>query len=128
MSEAQEQAVKTFIDLGINDQLVTACEMIGWKNPTSIQIEAIPHALEGNVVFDRLFRSVIVFMFSFLRLSDSPPRKGFDRTCTNRFWQDRSICPSHLASSSRISTKKIFCMCYLSYKVLVPPLNSIPCT
>ncbi|KAB1226374.1 DEAD-box ATP-dependent RNA helicase 10 [Morella rubra] len=39
---------KTFKDLGVCDQLVEACESLGWKNPSKIQAEAIPHALDGN--------------------------------------------------------------------------------
>ena len=39
--------VKSFKDLGICDQLVEACENLGWKTPSKIQAEAIPHALEG---------------------------------------------------------------------------------
>ncbi|KAH6774675.1 RNA helicase family protein [Perilla frutescens var. hirtella] len=39
---------KSFKDLGVNDQLVEACETLGWKSPTKIQIEAIPIALEGK--------------------------------------------------------------------------------
>jgi ATP-dependent RNA helicase DDX47/RRP3 len=48
MAEETEEAVKTFADLGICEQLVEACERLGWKNPTKIQVEAIPHALEGK--------------------------------------------------------------------------------
>ncbi|CBI24104.3 unnamed protein product, partial [Vitis vinifera] len=39
--------VKSFKDLGICEQLVEACENLGWKTPSKIQAEAIPHALEG---------------------------------------------------------------------------------
>ncbi|XP_057769951.1 DEAD-box ATP-dependent RNA helicase 10 [Salvia miltiorrhiza] len=41
---------KTFKDLGVNDQLIDACDTLGWKNPTRIQCEAIPLALEGKDV------------------------------------------------------------------------------
>ncbi|XP_019078636.1 DEAD-box ATP-dependent RNA helicase 10 isoform X3 [Vitis vinifera] len=40
--------VKSFKDLGICEQLVEACENLGWKTPSKIQAEAIPHALEGK--------------------------------------------------------------------------------
>ncbi|KAG8642513.1 DEAD-box ATP-dependent RNA helicase 10 isoform X2 [Manihot esculenta] len=47
MAEEKEE-VKTFKDLGICEQLSDACDDLGWKNPTKIQVEAIPHALEGK--------------------------------------------------------------------------------
>ncbi|KAJ9139604.1 hypothetical protein P3X46_030323 [Hevea brasiliensis] len=47
MAEEKEE-VKTFKDLGICEQLLEACDSLGWKNPTKIQVEAIPHALEGK--------------------------------------------------------------------------------
>ncbi|KAF8031463.1 hypothetical protein BT93_D0622 [Corymbia citriodora subsp. variegata] len=47
MAEEKEE-VKTFKELGICEQLLEACETLGWKNPTKIQVEAIPHALEGK--------------------------------------------------------------------------------
>ncbi|KAJ7982042.1 DEAD-box ATP-dependent RNA helicase [Quillaja saponaria] len=46
--EEDNEEVKTFSDLGICEQLVEACERLGWKNPSKIQAEAIPHALEGK--------------------------------------------------------------------------------
>ncbi|KAF3436940.1 hypothetical protein FNV43_RR19693 [Rhamnella rubrinervis] len=49
MSEENENdEVQTFEGLGICDQLVVACDKLGWKNPSKIQLEAIPHALEGK--------------------------------------------------------------------------------
>ncbi|PIA63058.1 hypothetical protein AQUCO_00200826v1, partial [Aquilegia coerulea] len=47
MAEDGEE-VKTFKDLGLSEQLVEACDSMGWKVPSKIQIEAIPHALEGK--------------------------------------------------------------------------------
>lgn len=44
---AEEKEVKTFKELGLRDELVEACENVGWKIPSKIQAEAIPHALEG---------------------------------------------------------------------------------
>lgn len=38
----------SFKDLGVNEQLSEACDNLGWKQPTKIQIESIPHALEGK--------------------------------------------------------------------------------
>ncbi|CAK9310757.1 unnamed protein product [Citrullus colocynthis] len=48
MEQDSEEEVKTFQSLGICEQLVEACESLGWKNPSKIQAEAIPHALEGK--------------------------------------------------------------------------------
>lgn len=42
--------VKSFKDLGICEQLVEACENLGWKTPSKIQAEAIPQALEGRFI------------------------------------------------------------------------------
>lgn len=47
MAEEKEE-VKTFKELGICEQLLEACETLGWKNPTKIQVEAMPHALKGK--------------------------------------------------------------------------------
>lgn len=46
--EENNEEVKSFKSLGICEQLVEACENLGWKNPSKIQAEAIPHALEGK--------------------------------------------------------------------------------
>ncbi|XP_041417526.1 probable ATP-dependent RNA helicase DDX47 isoform X2 [Xenopus laevis] len=46
--ENAEEEQKTFRDLGVTDVLCEACEQLGWKQPTKIQIEAIPMALQGR--------------------------------------------------------------------------------
>ncbi|KAL6660000.1 hypothetical protein ACP70R_002122 [Stipagrostis hirtigluma subsp. patula] len=49
--EEQEPArrqASTFAELGICTELVEACDAMGWKEPTTIQSEAIPPALEGR--------------------------------------------------------------------------------
>ncbi|CAI9088009.1 OLC1v1022236C1 [Oldenlandia corymbosa var. corymbosa] len=38
----------SFKDLGVSEQLAEACDNLGWKEPTRIQIESIPHALDGK--------------------------------------------------------------------------------
>ncbi|KAL0993001.1 hypothetical protein UPYG_G00102010 [Umbra pygmaea] len=43
-----EESVKTFKDLGVTEVLCEACEQLGWKTPTKIQIESIPLALQGK--------------------------------------------------------------------------------
>lgn len=45
--EEENEVVKTFAELGVREELVLACDRLGWKNPTKIQAEALPHALEG---------------------------------------------------------------------------------
>lgn len=59
---------KTFKDLGVCDQLVEACESLGWKNPSKIQAEAIPHALDGSFSCFRSLSShcVLVSMYFFV--------------------------------------------------------------
>ncbi|XAR68451.1 RNA helicase [Bertholletia excelsa] len=44
----EKEEVKSFKDLGVCEQLVEACDNLGWKQPSKIQAEAIPHALEGK--------------------------------------------------------------------------------
>ncbi|CAH8662363.1 unnamed protein product, partial [Heterobilharzia americana] len=42
---------RTFLELGVDDELQKACRNLQWKEPTAIQTLAIPPALEGrNVV------------------------------------------------------------------------------
>ncbi|KAI2666853.1 putative ATP-dependent RNA helicase DDX47 [Labeo rohita] len=45
-----EETHKSFRDLGVTEVLCEACDHLGWKKPTKIQIEAIPVALEGRDV------------------------------------------------------------------------------
>ncbi|TYJ57097.1 ATP-dependent rRNA helicase RRP3 [Cryptococcus floricola] len=39
---------KTFADLGISPELCQACASMGFKKPSDIQAESIPHALQGK--------------------------------------------------------------------------------
>ncbi|BBN09495.1 ATP-dependent RNA helicase DDX47/RRP3 [Marchantia polymorpha subsp. ruderalis] len=39
---------KSFRDLGVVDQLADACAALGWKAPSSIQVDSIPLALAGR--------------------------------------------------------------------------------
>ncbi|GJU87158.1 DEAD-box ATP-dependent RNA helicase 10-like protein [Tanacetum coccineum] len=47
MEEVNEE-VKTFGELGLVSELVDACDNLGWKHPSKIQSDAIPHALLGK--------------------------------------------------------------------------------
>jgi superfamily II DNA/RNA helicase len=64
---------ETFKDLGVCDQLIEACDNLGWKNPSKIQAEAIPHALDGpcyyfiNLLLCHLVLiSIVLFCFVFV--------------------------------------------------------------
>lgn len=46
----ESEPLKTFKDLGVTEVLCEACDQLGWKNPSKIQVEAIPVALEGRDV------------------------------------------------------------------------------
>ncbi|KAI8565859.1 hypothetical protein RHMOL_Rhmol03G0293600 [Rhododendron molle] len=43
-----EEVVKSFKDLELCDMLLEACHSLGWKQPSKIQVEAIPLGLEGK--------------------------------------------------------------------------------
>ncbi|KAM9780409.1 putative ATP-dependent RNA helicase DDX47 [Neosynchiropus ocellatus] len=44
------EGAKTFKDLGVTEVLCEACDQLGWKSPSKIQVEAIPVALQGKDV------------------------------------------------------------------------------
>ncbi|KAK0405645.1 hypothetical protein QR680_018109 [Steinernema hermaphroditum] len=44
----EEEAPKTFKDLGLKDVLVETCERLGWQAPSKIQAAALPPAFEGR--------------------------------------------------------------------------------
>ncbi|XP_071732507.1 DEAD-box ATP-dependent RNA helicase 10-like [Rutidosis leptorrhynchoides] len=46
MEEGKE--VKSFKEIGIVEQLIEACDSLGWKTPFKIQADAIPQALQGK--------------------------------------------------------------------------------
>ncbi|KAL3833418.1 hypothetical protein ACJIZ3_008154 [Penstemon smallii] len=46
--EEEESLIYTFKGIGVKEQLVMACDNLGWKNPTKIQVEAISLALKGK--------------------------------------------------------------------------------
>ena len=50
--QSDEHADKetSFADLGVISSLCKVCDQIGWKKPTKIQRESIPHSLQGRDV------------------------------------------------------------------------------
>ncbi|KAF4358434.1 hypothetical protein F8388_018298 [Cannabis sativa] len=48
MAEESEEVLQTFEELRICDELAESCDELGWKNPSTIQAEAIPHTLDGK--------------------------------------------------------------------------------
>ncbi|KAI1883884.1 hypothetical protein AGOR_G00220680 [Albula goreensis] len=50
VEESEKETPKTFKELGVTEVLCEACEQLGWKSPTKIQVEAIPVALQGRDV------------------------------------------------------------------------------
>ena len=46
MEEPTEKNEKTFEELGVCDTLCQTIKNLGWKEPTSIQIECLQHAFE----------------------------------------------------------------------------------
>ncbi|KAL6335966.1 hypothetical protein AAG906_003591 [Vitis piasezkii] len=60
-----DKDVKSFKDLGICEQLVEACVNLGWKTPSKIQAEAIPHALEDKLIRYLIHASKGILKFEF---------------------------------------------------------------
>ena len=46
--ESDEKPAPSFRSLGVCEQLAEACDALGWKAPTPIQVDAIPVALKGT--------------------------------------------------------------------------------
>ncbi|KAH9255177.1 hypothetical protein BASA81_006617 [Batrachochytrium salamandrivorans] len=46
--EEEETEPQTFEQLGIHENIIKATKLLGWEKPTPIQLEAIPHALQGK--------------------------------------------------------------------------------
>jgi len=47
-SDPRPEPGTTFKDLGLSDSLCEACDSLGYKTPTPIQAQSIPHALQGR--------------------------------------------------------------------------------
>jgi hypothetical protein len=64
-----DKAIAAFGELGVCRQLAEAAAGLGWKTPSSIQTQAIPHLLQGIYIYSccdhnspwRLLQSVQVF-------------------------------------------------------------------
>ncbi|KAJ4825082.1 hypothetical protein Tsubulata_035780 [Turnera subulata] len=48
MGAGEEEKVESFKELGLCEELVEACNRVGWTTPSPIQAEAIPLALQGK--------------------------------------------------------------------------------
>ena len=48
--ESKDEETKSFTELGLVEPLCQACETLGWKKPSKIQVESIPVALAKNDV------------------------------------------------------------------------------
>ena len=48
--KGEGESKKQFNEIGVCDELCSACEEMGWSAPTRIQVEAIPPALKGKDV------------------------------------------------------------------------------
>jgi len=46
-----DKAITDFEALGVRRQLAEAAAGLGWKTPSSIQAQAIPHLLQGKAHF-----------------------------------------------------------------------------
>ncbi len=47
-SRSNDGGERTFVELGLDERLVEALTALGYEEPTPIQVEAIPHLLEGR--------------------------------------------------------------------------------
>jgi hypothetical protein len=63
--EAKEQSIKLFEQLGVCRQLAESAVSLGWKSPTSIQEQAIPHLL-GGIALSSLQYHNMMLRLSFL--------------------------------------------------------------
>jgi hypothetical protein len=44
-------AAKAFRALGVCEQLAESAAALGWKTPTAVQEQAVPHLLQGEDIF-----------------------------------------------------------------------------
>ena len=93
-----DTAVTAFEELGICRQLAEAAAGLGWKTPSSIQAQAIPHLLQG--IANRSGQ-VLHLQFAGCKLDAdcSVPdccRQGYHWPSTNWLRQNRRLCPPHI--------------------------------
>lgn len=65
--EEDNEELRSFKDLGVCEQLVEACDSLGWKNPSKIQALVLPHALEGSVPLMICFFSCSIYLYAVYR-------------------------------------------------------------
>ncbi|KAG5244337.1 DEAD-box ATP-dependent RNA helicase [Salix suchowensis] len=75
MAGETEEAVKTFADLGICEQLVEACERLGWKNPTKIQTGSGKTAAFALPTLQALLQASVTSVPAFYACILSPTRE-----------------------------------------------------
>ena len=92
-SEEHSAAVAGFEALGICQQLAEAAVALGWKEPTSIQQQALPHLLQGAVML-RKRTAPDTRPMTYLRWRC---RQRCHWPGTDRLRQDRSLCDAHPA-------------------------------
>lgn len=80
--EEDNGEVKSFKDLGVCEQLAEACDTLGWKNPSKIQAEAIPHALEGSISLIKLFIILRVILHFTILCICLLPNQLWVKSCT----------------------------------------------
>ncbi len=59
--ESPDKEIVTFESLGLPKSLADACKEMGFKYPTKIQKEAIPWALKGNHLSNRITENLFYF-------------------------------------------------------------------
>lgn len=110
--EKKKHSKAAFQKLGISPQLAESCADLGWKAPTSIQEEAVPHALEGTICF---------FTFTekpFKLIIQNNYRKGHHWFSANRVWKNSCFCFANNACFTG-KTVTVFRLHTITYKVII---------
>ena len=106
--DAKEESVKQFEQLGVCKQLAEAAVSLGWKSPTSIQEQAVPHLLggmSGHISLISMLKYVVKLICRLpldvksTRLSPAWHRQGCYWPRTDRLRQDRRLCPPYPAGA-----------------------------
>lgn len=95
-----ESSLKGFRDLGVLESLCEACDSLGYINPTPIQVQTIPLAIQGRDLIglaETGSRKTAAFVLPILQaLMDKPQslhsyRCAYSRTCTANLSRCRSL-------------------------------------